>query len=105
MKTIPYILLPVATLILTALLLAACDEHKASIDAHTKAKKEILNEEKIAIDQAAEQAEKQTDMNAILDKANIEATKVAEQAGLDAKKKKADADAVAEKARLEFLRK
>jgi hypothetical protein len=105
MKTIPYILLPVTTLILTALLLAACDERKASIDAKAEAKKEILNQEKVAVDQAAEQAKKQTDINATMDKANIEATKASEQADLDAAKKKADADAIAEKARLDALRK
>ncbi|MDX6766617.1 MAG: hypothetical protein SFU85_07495 [Candidatus Methylacidiphilales bacterium] len=49
----------------------------------------------------AKDATIQTDINATVDKANIEASRITEQARLDADRKKAEADAVADKARVD----
>ena len=57
------------------------------------------------VDTAAKEAKNQTDINAAIDKARIEANKDATQALLDADKKKADAQAAFEKARVDAEKK
>lgn len=56
---------------------------------------------KKAVGREADQASKDTDNNATIDKAQIEARKVSIQAQLDADKKKADAQADAAKAKVD----
>jgi hypothetical protein len=53
------------------------------------------------VNAAAENATKQTDLNAAESKADIEAGKDVAQAQLDAEKKKADAEAAAAKAKVD----
>ena len=55
--------------------------------------------------QEAKDATKQADINAKIDKANIEANKTAMKAQLDADKKKVDAKAEAEKAKVDAEKK
>ena len=79
-----------AFLALATLLLAHCNKEKAAID-----------DEKRAVNAAAENATKQADLNAAESKADIEAGKDVAQAQLDAEKKKADAEAAAAKAKVD----
>jgi hypothetical protein len=90
-----------ATLALSTLVLVSCDQQKAAIDAKNESKQEAIEHRKDAIDDAAASATKQTEINADINKANIEANKDVIQAQLDADKKKADAVAAAEKARVD----
>ncbi len=90
-----------AFLALTTLFLAHCNKEKAAIDAQAHASKEVINDEKRAVNAAAENATKQADLNAAVDKANIEANKEITQAQLDADKKTADAEAAATKAKID----
>ena len=100
MKHIPFLLLAVS-----AFVIASCDKQKEAIDDATTAKKQAIDERKDAVNAAAKDAIKQTDVTGTVDKANIEANKTAVQAQLDADKKKADAEAAAAKARVDAEKK
>jgi hypothetical protein len=63
------------------------------------------DKQKTAIDDSNEATKKQADVDAAVEKAKIEANKVAAQAQLDADKKKADAQAAFEKAKLDAEKK
>lgn len=88
-------------LALATTLLISCNKEKAAIDDRNDAVKEEINARKVEVDDAAKMATKQTETNATIDNAEIEATKVANQAQLDAEIKKADAAAKAAKARVD----
>jgi hypothetical protein len=92
-------------LALSMLTLSHCNKEKAAIDAKNDAAKSIIDDEKRAVNNAAENATKQADLNAAVDKADIAANKDIAQAQLDAEKKKADADAEAAKAKIDAQRK
>ncbi len=81
--------------------IVSCDQQKAAIDANNKATQNAIDDQKEAVDTAARNATKQTEINATIDKANIEAEKITNQAQLDADKKKSDADAIAKKAQVD----
>jgi hypothetical protein len=100
MKAINYSLLLIATV-----LTVSCDKQKAAIDDSNEATKTLIDNRKDEVDANAKEAVKQTEINADIDKARIEADKVASQAQLDADKKKADADAEAAKAEVDALNK
>ena len=80
---------------LSALLLASCNKEKSAISDKAQATKAAIDDEKRAVNTAAESATKQADLNAAIDKANVKANKESAQAQLDAEKKKTDAEAEA----------
>jgi len=90
---------------LTSLAVIGCNKQKAAIDAKTDATKDAINGRKDSVEAAAEDALKQTDANAKVNKANIEAANARVQADLDAEKQKADATAAAEKAKVDAANK
>ncbi len=94
-----------ALLALTTLAVSSCNKQKAAIDARTDASQNAIDHEKEAVDVAAKEALKQTNTNAEIDKANIQAGKVTDQARLDAEKAKVEAEAVAAKARVDAEKK
>jgi hypothetical protein len=96
MKHLPYPILMFAVAISVG-----CNEKKAAINDRNDATKEAIDVRKNEVNAAAKEATKQTDANAALDKAKIEAGKDAAQAQLDAEKKKADAAADAAKAKVD----
>ena len=69
-------------LALTATVFAGCDEQKTAIDKNKEVTKEAIDSHKDAVDAAAVAAKKQTDIDAAIDKAKIEAKKDATQAQL-----------------------
>ena len=85
---------------LAALVLVGCDKEKAAIEDNKANTKNALDTQKTAVNAAAKEATKQADVDAKVEKARIEAIKVAAQAQLDAEKKKADAQAAFEKAKV-----
>jgi PBP1b-binding outer membrane lipoprotein LpoB len=103
--TAAYTAFTIISLSLSALLITSCDERKATINAQAEATKNAIDKEKALVEESSVQAKKQTDINANIDKANIEANKTVDQAQLEADKAKADAAATAEKARLDALKK
>ncbi|MEY4485453.1 MAG: hypothetical protein RL693_2905 [Verrucomicrobiota bacterium] len=96
---------PFAILALSLGILVSCNKERAAIDASNETTQKALNQRKEAVTAGAKEATKQTDVNATIDKANIEANKTAAQAQLDAEKKKADAETTAEKARVDAEKK
>jgi hypothetical protein len=86
---------------IAAVLTIGCNKQKSVIDDNTDATKEAIDTRKAEVDADAEYATDQTDKNAKIDKARIEANKVSAQAQLDAAKKKADAEADAAKAKVD----
>jgi len=103
MKIPNHTIIPV--LAITALLpMLGCDRQKAAIDDTNIANKEAIDVRKDQVDAAAKLATEQTAANAELDKARIEANKIAMQAQLDVDKKIADAEALAAKAQLDAER-
>ncbi|GDY20282.1 hypothetical protein LBMAG56_16270 [Verrucomicrobiota bacterium] len=92
-------------LTLTTAVFVGCDKEKAAIEATKDATQKDLNQRKVDVDAAAKDAKKQTDVNAAIDKAKIEAAKESAQAQLDADKKKVDAEAKAEKAKVDAQKK
>jgi hypothetical protein len=97
------------TLVIVTLTAAACfvgcNEQKSAIESRNKATKDEIDNRKVAVDAAAKEATKQTEIEASVDKARIEAKKDAAQAQLDADKKKADAQAALEKAKVDAEKK
>jgi len=91
-------------LALSTLVLVGCDQQKAAINDKTDYTKDALDDQKRAVAEEAADATKRSELNATIEKANIEAAKVATQAQLDADKIKADAEAAAEKAKVAALR-
>ena len=87
-----------------ALLLVGCDQQKAAIDAKADATINALDDRKEAVKEEAADATKRTDLGATIEKAEIEAQKVAAQAQIEADKVKADADATAAKARVDAVK-
>lgn len=92
MKSIKYALFALA-----AIVTVSCDKQKSAIDESNKATKEAIDVRKDEVNADAKQAVRQTETNAAIDKARIEADKVSAQAQLDADKKKSDAAAEAAK--------
>lgn len=82
----------------TAALSMSCDKQKIAIEDDKDAVKESIDNRKDEVSAAAKAATRQTDTEATLDKARIEANEDSIQAQLDADKKKADANADAAKA-------
>lgn len=85
----------------TAIISVSCDKQKTAINENNDATKHAIDARKDEVNADAKDATKRTDINAAIDKAQIEANKVAMQAQLDADKKKADADAKAAKAKVD----
>lgn len=96
MKTTKYFLITLA-----AAISFSCDQHKTAINDHAEATKEAIDVRKAEVNASAKDAIQQTDANATIDKAVIEANKDSMQAQLDADKKKADAEAEAAKAKVD----
>ena len=92
-------------LTLTAAFFVGCNEQKSAIESRNEATKDEIDNRKVAVDAAAKEATKQTEIEASVDKARIEAKKDAAQAQLDADKKKADAQAALEKAKVDAEKK
>ncbi len=95
---------PFALLVLCSLTIVSCSKEKAEIDKQKQSTLNTIEDRKEAVNVQAKDATVQTDINALVDKANIEADRVTDQARLDADKKKAEADAVAAKARVDAER-
>jgi len=87
--------------VLAAFVLVGCDKQKSAIDDHNKAAKTAIDNQKVVVDGAAKDAMKQAQVDAEIEKAKIQAKKVADQAQLDADKVKADAQAELEKAKVD----
>jgi len=98
-KTMKHI--PLALIALSTILLAGCNKQKIAIDEHKEATLDAIDDRKLKVDAQAKQATTQADVNAVIDKANIEADRTTDQARLDADKKQAEADALAAKARVD----
>lgn len=96
MKSIKYSLLALA-----AVVSVSCDKQKTAIDESNEAAKEAIDIRKDEVNANAKNAIKQTNTNATIDMARIEADKVSAQAQLDAEKKKSDAAAAAAKAEVD----
>ena len=90
---------------LSTLMLSSCDKEKAAVNAKNSANKEALDKQKVAVDAAAKDAQKQNTIDAEINKARIDANKDSIKAQLDAEKEKSDAAARAEKARIDAARK
>ena len=88
------------TIAMTAVLTFSCNKEKTAIDQHNEAKKEAIDLRKTEVNADAKEAIKNTDANAKIDKAIIEANKESMQAQLDADKKISDAEAEAAKAKV-----
>jgi len=101
---IPMKYAPFALLVLCSLTIVSCSKEKAEIDKTKQSTLNMIEDRKEAVNVQAKDATVQTDINALVDKANIEADRVTDQARLDADKKKAEADAVAAKARVDAER-
>jgi 3-hydroxy-3-methylglutaryl CoA synthase len=97
---------PVTTslLALSALVIVGCDQQKTAIDDSTDHTQSMIEERKDAVAADAADATRRVDVNADIDKANIEAEKVATEAQLDADKIKAGAEGAAEKARVDAVK-
>ncbi len=103
-----YHIMKYTTLVILALAASfsvGCDKQKAAIDETKNATKEAIDMRKDEVNAVAKEATKQTDTNATIDKARIEADKDSVQAQLDADKKKADAEADAAKAKVDAEKK
>ena len=61
--------------IFAAAALVGCNKEKAAIEDNKDMTKEVINDQKDAVDASAKAAKKQTDVNAEIDKAKIEAKK------------------------------
>jgi uncharacterized membrane protein YqiK len=90
---------------IAAVLVIGCNKQKAVIDDATDATKESIDTRKNEVAADAKYATEQTDVNAKIDKARIEANKVSAEAQLDAEKKKAEAEAKAAKAKVDAMNK
>ena len=90
---------------LSTLMLSSCDREKAAVNAKNSANKEAQDKQKVAVDAAAKDAQKQNAIDAEINKARIDANKDSIKAQLDAEKEKSDAAARAEKARIDAARK
>jgi hypothetical protein len=77
-----------AIIAIAAVLTIGCNKQKAAIDDTEEATKEAIDARKAEVNADAKLATEQTDVNAKVDKAMIEANKVSAQAQLDADKKK-----------------
>lgn len=86
---------------LAVILSVSCNKEKAAIEETKDATIEAINVRKAEVDADAKFAQEQTDINARIDKSNIEANKDFIQAELDADKKKAEAVAKAAKTRID----
>jgi hypothetical protein len=86
---------------IAAILTISCNKQKAAIDDTEKVTKDAIDVRKDEVNADAKYATEQTDVNAKIDKARIEADKVSAQAQLDAEKKKAEAEADAAKAKVD----
>jgi hypothetical protein len=98
MKHNPLILTLIA---MASLGLVACNKQKAAIDDQKQATLNAIDDRKVNVNAEAKEASAQADINAVIDKANIEADRTTDQARLDAAKKQAEADAIAAKARVD----
>ena len=83
MKYPTYTIVAIATV-----LTISCNKQKAVIDDTTDATKEAIETRKDEVAADAKYATEQTDVNAKIDKARIEANKVSAQAQLDAERRK-----------------
>ena len=90
-----------AIIAIATILTIGCNKQKTAINDTEEAAKEAIDARKAEVNADAKYATEQTDVNAKIDKANIEANKVSAQAQLDADKKKAEAEADAAKAKLD----
>ena len=90
-----------AIVAIAAILTIGCNKQKAAIDDTEKATKEAIETRKDEVAADAKYATEQTDVNAKIDKARIEADKVSAKAQLDAEKKKVEAEADAAKAKVD----
>ncbi len=86
---------------LTSLTLVGCNKQKMAIDDQKQATLNAIDDRKVNVNAEAKEATAQADINAVIDKANIEADRTTDQARLDAAKKQAEADAIAAKARVD----
>ncbi len=96
-------MITLSLLALTTLIFVGCNEQKAAIDAQSDYTKEAIDTQKEIVTEEAAEAIRRTELNATIDKADIEAEKVAAQAQLDADKVRADAEAVAAKAKVDAV--
>ncbi len=90
-----------AVLAIAALVSVSCDKQKEAVEEKREATREAIDDRKDEVDANAKQAIKQTEMDATINKALIEANTKTTQAQLDADKKAADADAAAAKAKID----
>ena len=90
-----------AIIAIASALMVGCNKEKTAIDDAARATKDALDTRKTEVDAEAKYATEQTDVNAKIDKARIEADKVSTQAQLDAEKKKTEAEADAAKAKVD----
>lgn len=92
-----------AIVAIAAALTISCNKQKSEINDAEEATTEAIDKRKDQVDANADRAIKQTEENAEIDKANIEAAQDKIKAQLDADKKKAEADAEAAKAKVDAL--
>lgn len=90
-------------LLLGAALFTGCDKHEGGTGSYSHTSKEMINEQKDAVDDAARDAKKQVEANKDVEKARIEAEKDKAKAQLDAEKKKVEAESDVDKARRDAL--
>ncbi|MGL4401460.1 MAG: hypothetical protein ACRCXD_16470 [Luteolibacter sp.] len=79
----------------------SCNKEKMAINEQKATNEAMIDSRKDAVDEGAKVATQQTDANAEIDKANIEAVKESTQAQLDADKKKLQIQAEAAKAKID----
>lgn len=90
-----------AIAVIAALLAISCNKQKAAIDETKEASQKAIETRRDQIGADAKSATEQSDANATIEKAGIEAAKVSGQAQLDADKKKVEAEADAAKAKVD----
>lgn len=96
-------LVKLSLLALSTLFFISCNEQKDAINAQKDFTKDSIDTQKEIVTEEAAEAIRRTDLNATIDKADIEAERVAAQAQLDADKVRADAEAVAAKAKVDAV--
>ncbi|MFU8894608.1 MAG: hypothetical protein ACNA8L_13380 [Luteolibacter sp.] len=90
-----------ALVALAATLTIACNKEKAEIDGIKNAATDAIEIQKEEVDADARHAAEQTELNARIDQARIEADRISANAQLDADRKQVQAEADAAKARVD----
>jgi len=90
-----------ALVAIAATLTIGCNKQKAEIDEIKDATTDAIDVQKEEVNADARYAAEQTELNAKIDLARIEADKISANAQLDADKKRAEAEAEAAKARID----